>query len=192
MKNLLLCFLCFLIGCTNTGTITSGQLIVNGVTKIDLLGKKIVLNKDCLPQKINFDIPFCGGWNLSEGELCTLSPKNAGIIYKTFQVINDKDALICALNYYGGCDKVIYVKNLGEGFKSLIDDALIPDGLLVKTKPYRYVTLMGGSRTIEGYEFVVKGKFNKVKYQPDDVQVCPFEDVTYSSENNKDWVKDKK
>lgn len=192
MKNLFLCFFVFLIGCANTGTITSGQLIVNGVTKIDLLGKEIVLNKDCSPQKINFDIPFCGGWNLNEEELCTLYPKDAGTIYKIFQVINDNDALLCTLDYYGGCDKVIYVKNLGKGVNNLIDDALIPNGLLVKKKPYRYTTVIGGSKTIEGYEFVVKGKFSKIKYQPNDIQTCPFEDVTYSSENNKDWIKDKK
>ena len=132
-----------LTGCGNIGHIVSGQLVANN-TNIDLAGKNIILNDDCSPNKVDFDIPYCGKNDINKGELCSINPDEQQLGYKIFQVINDKDALICKVNIYGGCvGEIEYVKNLGEGYELLADGYAIKDSILLKTGTYSYKTLFG-------------------------------------------------
>jgi len=192
MKKLSMLILYFLTGCVNAGTITSGQLIANE-TKIDISGKEIILNEDCSIKEIHIDIPYCGEVNLRRGDICTIErnmdKKQRG--YKTFQVINKNDVLACAIGPYGVCNEIIYIKNLGKLYTDLVDNALIPEGYLIKIEPYSYESILQGKKTINGYELITKMRYYQIQYKPDNLEKCPIDSATYSSENNKDWSKDK-
>ena len=189
MKKLLLFFILILSGCVNTGYIISGELVANS-TKIDLTGKKIILNDDCSPNKVKFDTPYCGKKGIKKGEICSLNPDKQQLGYIIFQVIDDNDALICEASIYGGCaGEMEYVKNLGKGYEFLVDGYGVRDGFLLKTGTYSYNTFLG-KKTVIAYEYVSKADFNKVKYKPDNIEKCNKSEYSYSMKHKQKWKED--
>ena len=191
MRIFLLFFIVILSSCVNTGHIISGELVANN-TKIDLTGKKIILNEDCSPYKIDFDIPYCGkkGIDIKKGEICSVNPDEHQLGYIIFQVINDKDALICQASIYGGCaGEVEYVKNLGKGYEFLVDGYGIKDSELLRTGTYSYDTFLG-KKTVIAYEYISKANFNKVKYKPNNIEKCNKSEYSYSMKYKEDWKED--
>jgi len=190
MKKIFALSMILLSGCVNTGNIISGELVVNS-TKINLSGKEIILNEDCSPQYVNIDIPYCGNGDIKKGEICTTTPDQQQYGYKIFQVINNKDALICTINGYGNCyGNIEYVKNLGANFNDdLVDDVRIEGSTLIKTKPYSYETLLG-IKTIVGYEAITKAEYNKIKYRVDNTKKCEKLEYSYSKKSKEDWIVD--
>lgn len=183
---------CMLVlsSCVNTGHIVSGELIVNDIVKKDMTGKTIILNDDCSPQKVDINIPYCGDSYISNNELCTITPDKKQHGYKIFQVVNEKDALICTMNGYGNCyGNIEYVKNLGANYQELIDDFRVTDSILLKRQPYSYQTVWG-QKTITGYEAVTNLKYNNIRYTVDDAEKCSKKEYSYSKNVGASWVED--
>ena len=86
-------------------------------------------------------------------------------------------------------DNLIYVKNLAKSYGYLIDDVALEGGYLLETKPFSYTAVLGGKKTIRGFESITSMEYEHIKYTVND-RKCSKKSYSYSWDKKNKWAED--